>query len=218
MGKRLTRPFSVALFVGILAVFLIADRFTKDLAVEHLGDGKVIPFIPKILDFSITYNRGAAFGIFQGATLLLGIIAFTVSIALLLYLLVTSEQPLVLVIAMGLIAAGALGNAIDRVRTGEVIDFIHTLFVTFPTFNVADSCVTIGVVIFLIYLIVGMIVSGKTSPQVEEGVSDSETTQVEDGASDSAAQQTEDAFPSKETLQIEDVAVDSCEDTDSTDA
>jgi len=53
-----------------------------------------------------------------------------------------------------MIVAGALGNAIDRVLHGMVIDFVRTLFVDFPLFNVADSCITVGIILFIIYIII----------------------------------------------------------------
>jgi len=58
------------------------------------------------------------------------------------------------VVGFSLIVTGALGNATDRLRHGAVVDFIHPLFIDFPIFNVADSCITIGVIILVLYFII----------------------------------------------------------------
>lgn len=101
------------------------------------------------LGFHFTYvqNTGAAFGILENTTLILGILSATVA-AVLAFFLLTQHRSLnrLAQIALNLILAGALGNMIDRFRLGYVIDFIHFYLpnFNFPVFNVADSCVVIG--------------------------------------------------------------------------
>ena len=154
MKKALRRPFALALFVSMVAVLLIADRFTKILAVEHLSDAGSIPFIPGILDFTLVYNEGVAFGLFTGANLVFVVVALLVSLSVITYLLYGRSHKLIEVVSLGLIVAGALGNLVDRIRISAVIDFIRTTFVEFPVFNIADSCVTIGCLMLMLYIIV----------------------------------------------------------------
>ncbi|MCL1890567.1 MAG: signal peptidase II [Coriobacteriia bacterium] len=171
MKKRFLRSTSVVLFVALVAALLLADRITKILAVEHLSDGKAIAFIPHVLDFVLVFNKGAAFGMMEGATLLFTVIAFAVSFGLLLYLLLTKSHAVLELLGISLIAAGALGNAIDRIRFGEVTDFIHTLFIEFPVFNVADSCVTVGAILLAFYILGSEFFKPAASSKVEAKVS-----------------------------------------------
>ncbi|MCL2756528.1 MAG: signal peptidase II [Coriobacteriia bacterium] len=175
MKKRIDRPVAVSLFVGIFALLLIADRFTKIMAVEHLSGKGSVPFIPYVLDFYLTYNQGAAFGIFQGAKPFFIILAFLVCIGIFTYLLLNKKHTLFEIIPLALIGAGALGNAIDRLRVGEVVDFIRTIFMDFPIFNVADSCITVGVIIFILYMFVGFFKTEHT-PKINDSEEQEEET------------------------------------------
>jgi signal peptidase II len=72
-----------------------------------------------------------------------------------LYLLLMKRHATLTLLGLGLVAGGAIGNAIDRALTGRVVDFIHTLFIEFPLFNVADSAITVGAVLFGVVLVFG---------------------------------------------------------------
>jgi len=112
--------------------------------------------------FHITYirNKGAAFGILSGANENLRIPFFltvsVIAIAIILYTIYTyEEESQVFPVSMGLILGGAIGNMIDRVRLGEVIDFVdvHWYGHHWPAFNVADSAITVGVTLLIINII-----------------------------------------------------------------
>jgi len=184
LKKRLTRPYAFAFYVGIAVVLLIADRITKILAVEHLSDGTSVTFIPYVLDFCLTFNRGAAFGIFQGGRVFFVILALAVCIGVFIYLLMHKSHSLVEVLAISMIAAGAVGNGIDRFRAGEVVDFIRPVFIDFPIFNIADSCITVGVIIFILYL---FFVSFRKTPAQADETEDSDAVEDSDVAEDSVA-------------------------------
>ena len=117
------------------------------------------------LGFSLTYvrNNGAAFGILQNlsfpigpvtlnGTILLGILSGSVALALLIFLLRSRRRLSALqLIALTLILSGAVGNMIDRLRLGYVVDFIHFQVpgFNFPVFNLADSCVVVGAILLI---------------------------------------------------------------------
>jgi signal peptidase II len=131
------------------------DRLTKSLVVSYLSDGSTIELLPGIVDFLLVYNRGAAWGMFEGARLFFVIGALIAVIAILLYVGYTKRHATLTIVSLGLLAGGAIGNAIDRALSGEVVDFIHLLFIEFPLFNVADSAITCGVILMFIAVFFG---------------------------------------------------------------
>jgi signal peptidase II len=123
---------------------VIADQATKAWMSRALADGRVIPAFPGVA-WELGYNNGAAFGTLEGANWKLAIGAI-VAIALILYW-ARQVHSSSMAFALGLLLGGAVGNLIDRIRLGHVIDFIalqrggQTIF---PNFNVADSAITVG--------------------------------------------------------------------------
>ncbi|MGP1348900.1 MAG: signal peptidase II [Stomatobaculum sp.] len=132
------------LFLIITAAAVWADQFTKRLAVEHLKLREPVVLIPGVLGFLRIENTGAAFGILKGHMSLFYIITALVGIVILyvIFRLPTVRKYRPLLLALSLIAAGAIGNLIDRVTRKSVIDFIYFVPVDFPVFNVADIFVT----------------------------------------------------------------------------
>ena len=155
MRKRHSRTISFIVFAVIICISVVLDRITKSLAESYLGGGHVQPFIPGFLDFRLVYNNGAAWGMFEGARGIFLIIAAFAILAVLIYLAINKKHASVEVIALGLIVGGAIGNGIDRAISGWVVDFIHTLFIDFPLFNIADSSITVGVILFAIVFLFG---------------------------------------------------------------
>ncbi len=139
----------------ILAAVLIAtDQLSKFWVVKTLTFGERNPIG---LGFNLTYtkNTGAAFGILQNSTLILGGLSALVSLLLIIYLVRQAKRIHFLQrSALTLILAGALGNMIDRFRLGYVVDFIDfylpSINFDFAVFNVADSCVVIGAGLLMI--------------------------------------------------------------------
>ena len=138
------------------ALFVILDFVTKKLAYLYMPKNERITVIPYLFDFQFLYNDGAAFGIlddnrwvFMSATvlfLIVGIIYF--------FSLKCNEKFLSYIVM--LIISGGIGNMIDRVTTGEVIDFITFGFFEFPSFNFADCCVVVGCALWILYLLIDM--------------------------------------------------------------
>ena len=143
-----------ALLVALVVVTL--DQLTKAIVERSMGLYESIPIVP---GFSLTYvrNTGAAFGMLAGAPpslrLPLFLLVTAVAIwALVSYLRATPAHRRMLVWALGGILGGAIGNFICRMRYGEVVDFFHLHWGdwSWPMFNVADSAITVGVVIVIL--------------------------------------------------------------------
>ena len=128
----------------IVLLLILPDQLTKQLAVRSLASGKSIPLIPGVLELTFVRNRGAAFGILQDARLFFFVITLA---ALLVIGFVYARVPsgrryLPMRICLCLIAAGAIGNLIDRAALSYVRDFIYFRLIDFPVFNVADIYIT----------------------------------------------------------------------------
>lgn len=140
----------------IIILGLAADMVTKRWAFDQLRPGRVVDLIPGYLDLSYLENRGAAFGIFQGQARLLGIASAAVALGIFFYLIRNKKMHNLMKAALALIVTGALGNVIDRLRYGFVVDFIHFHLKDawhFPTFNVADICVSVGAGLMILYIL-----------------------------------------------------------------
>jgi signal peptidase II len=138
------------LFWVIALLVLALDRISKELAAGLPGDGIVL--IPGVLGLRYAQNTGAAFSLLAGQPRLLGILSLAVIAAGFLWL---RKKPLAAfpLAALALMAGGAAGNMIDRLVRGYVPDMIEALFVNFPVFNVADSCLTVGCGMLMISLL-----------------------------------------------------------------
>lgn len=132
-------------FLGIL-LFVGADQYTKLLAVEKLKDQADYPVIPNVFSFSYLENTGAAFSSFTGQQTFLIILTSVVMLLILWKYLSTpsGKRFLLLRISFLLIISGGIGNLIDRILNGYVVDFLYFIPINFPKFNLADCFVCIG--------------------------------------------------------------------------
>lgn len=140
----------------IFIIGMLLDYFTKIWAIETLKGQQDITVIKGYFDLSYLENRGAAFGIFQGKVYLLAAVTMVIMAVLFVMYLKTKKKTLLLTVSTALILTGAIGNLVDRLRYGFVVDFIswhwkNTYY--FPTFNVADICITIGTGLLILYII-----------------------------------------------------------------
>ncbi|WP_106768288.1 signal peptidase II [Paenibacillus faecalis] len=132
----------------IALIVLMLDQGTKYLIATRLELGEQIPVIGNFFVITSSRNRGAAFGILQDQIWFFIVVTIVVVIGLIWYLRkVRIEGRKLLPTALALVLGGALGNFIDRLFMGEVVDFLQFNFgnYTFPIFNIADSCIVIGV-------------------------------------------------------------------------
>jgi signal peptidase II len=157
----LTR-FGVLAF-AIAVVVAVLDRVTTSLAVDHLHDVHHVwgPF-----GLALTYNSGFAFSLFSGRGALVTVL-LCIGVVVLGFV-VAQVRTLPLAVGSGLVLGGAIGNLSERIvggPGGDVPDFITLRY--WPTFNVADACVTVGVIIVIVVMLFGG--RAPARPQVEEG-------------------------------------------------
>jgi signal peptidase II len=132
----------------VAALVVVLDQTTKALVRSDIAQGEkkgVVSFI----DLVYVRNEGVAFGKLSGGGILVAIVVAAALCALVFYFATHIDLPLIW-LPTGLLLGGAIGNIIDRVRFSAVTDFIQ--FPHFPAFNVADSCITVGVVFLLIVI------------------------------------------------------------------
>lgn len=151
-GEEETPSLARGVFLLLAGFVVLLDQLTKTLAQSHLIHGSSLPLVPRFFHLTLVENQGIAFGFFQGGDKLL-LVVITLSIAaLILFGFRTPPLQLKTQWGIGLILGGALGNWIDRIRFGAVVDFLD--FRIWPVFNLADTAITIGVGIFLIDLLI----------------------------------------------------------------
>lgn len=145
------------IFGALVFLVLLLDQITKLLAVHFLSGVDTVPVLQNVFHLTLVYNTGIAFGFFRNSQgLLLGAISLC-----LVFILIwgaksfknSSKDPAQKLqsFALALILGGAIGNWIDRVRVGSVIDFLD--FRIWPVFNLADSAITVGVCYYLLLLL-----------------------------------------------------------------
>ena len=141
-------------FTIFAAGIVAADQFTKFLTVANIALYEDVPFIPGLLQLTYVQNTGAAFSSFEGQQWMFALIfaAFTVGI-----LWEYFKKPMGFSTferwCIAAVYGGGLGNMIDRVRMGYVVDMIETTFIEFPVFNVADCFITCGCIALMVHLI-----------------------------------------------------------------
>jgi signal peptidase II len=147
----------LAPYLAILASVVVLDQVTKVWLVRSLELHDYRPIIDGFLSLSHVHNRGAAFGVLSNASLpnqhlLLAGLSLAALLAITYYFLRLPAEARLPRVALALVLGGAVGNLIDRLRLGHVVDFIHVYWRqhAWPDFNVADSAITIGVVLLIL--------------------------------------------------------------------
>lgn len=136
------------LFVAIAIGTFIADRVTKILVEDRLRLGEHVDVLGDAFGLRHIRNRGIAFGLFSDAGSLVVIGTLVVGVLLFVFMLRVEPSDLLTICGGGCITGGAMGNLVDRVQRGYVIDFLHVP--RWPTFNIADVSITIGVALVLL--------------------------------------------------------------------
>ncbi|KNF08727.1 lipoprotein signal peptidase LspA [Gottschalkia purinilytica] len=137
-------------------IIVILDQLTKYYAVSHLAGKEPFIIIKDFFQFSYVENRGAAFGILQEQRLFFIMLTLIVILGIIVYTKINKKLSKASKTSLGMILGGAVGNFIDRLRLGYVIDFIDFKFgkvYDFPVFNIADIFIVIGTFL-LMYLII----------------------------------------------------------------
>lgn len=136
-------------FIIALAI-IAADRLAKGAVASSAKVGETIASVPGV-EIIYVKNTGAAFSFMSGRVSLLAIVSIVFCIAAVVYWIVKKPRHYVMCTAVAMMFAGALGNAIDRISLGFVIDFIRVTFIDFPVFNIADIAITSGAALLIIY-------------------------------------------------------------------
>jgi len=152
---------SPSILLLVLFLVLIADQLSKLLIIEYFQEGQSLSIIGNLVRFQFIYNEGGVMGTRIGPSWIYTILTVFALILIIRFLISDKTGKMSSGIALALIAAGAIGNLIDRIRFGKVIDFIdidipdiHFLNIyRWFTFNVADAAITAGLAIFVIVLL-----------------------------------------------------------------
>ena len=146
MRRKITIPLTIVLLI-------VLDQLVKWAIVSNIKIGEVKGFIPSIMSLTYLQNTGAAFSILENQQWLFTIITLLVIGGAIWYLIKNIKGSFWLISGLTLIIAGGLGNFIDRLRQGFVVDMFQVDFINFAVFNVADTYLTFGVLIMLLVII-----------------------------------------------------------------
>lgn len=142
----------VSIFISILLLILL-DQAVKGYVVKEIPLGGMRRFIPKVVSLTYLKNSGAAFSMLENQQWFFTIITLIAMGAAFVYLYRHIKGSIWLLLGLTLIISGGIGNFIDRLRQGFVVDMFHLDFMNFAIFNVADIYLTIGVGLLLIYIL-----------------------------------------------------------------
>jgi signal peptidase II len=161
--------------LGVVALTFIADQASKWAILDAMRppgvtgtpfDTSTVTAVLPVLDFVLVWNRGVSFGMGNSGSTwnTIGFAAIAIIVAAVLLVWMSRTPKLLLTIALGLIVGGAIGNLLDRLRFGAVVDFLYVHvpgFTWWPAFNVADSAITVGAILLAIDSLFG----GNESPK-----------------------------------------------------
>jgi signal peptidase II len=146
------RPLRAGMLVAILTIFF--DQLSKWWILNLVMAPPKIIEVTQFFNLVLVHNRGASFGIFSDAPgwASIALIVFAIIISIVLAIWMWQAQETFLSIALALVIGGAIGNVIDRIRFGAVVDFldVHAGGWHWPAFNVADSAITLGVILLIL--------------------------------------------------------------------
>ncbi|HFU4000047.1 TPA: signal peptidase II [Streptococcus suis] len=137
-------------FPIVAAGLIVLDQLVKAWTVANIALDTVEPFLPGFMSLAYLRNYGAAWSILQNQQWFFTIITIAAVTGLIWYYIKQIQGNIWTLFSLSLMIAGALGNFIDRIRLGYVVDMFHLDFISFPVFNVADICLSVGVGILFI--------------------------------------------------------------------
>lgn len=140
----------------LAALIVFLDQLSKYLTVLYLKPVGTFPIIRNALHLTYVENRGAAFGMLENSRWVFMLVSSVAIVALSVYLIYKKPQNRLLCVSLSFIIGGGIGNMIDRVFLGYVVDMIDFRLINFAVFNVADSFVCVGAGLLMLYLILAM--------------------------------------------------------------
>ena len=138
--------------IVIILILTICDQLLKSWVASSIVLGGSKQLIPGIIELTNLRNSGAAWSIFEGQQTFFTIITI-IAIIVISYFIWQYRKNIPMLIGLSLIMAGTIGKFIDRLRQGYVVDMFETTFINFPIFNIADMCLTIGVIWLIICIL-----------------------------------------------------------------
>ncbi|GGA97456.1 lipoprotein signal peptidase [Macrococcus hajekii] len=152
----MNRKYNLHIMASFAIFLILADQLTKWIIVKSMDIGDSIPVIGDILEITSHRNHGAAWGMLQNQMMFFYLITVVVLVAIAYFYRKEASYKPVMQLGLTLVFAGAIGNFIDRLFRGNVVDFIDTKIINydFPIFNVADACLTVGVIILIYDILV----------------------------------------------------------------
>ena len=164
--KHTKKHISCSVMIFLIIAF---DQITKYFASLNLKNADAVGFIPGLVQFRYAENTGMAFSMLSGARWVFILVTVIACVLVLYYLFSDRCKSLWLYWSLGVIVSGGIGNLIDRIKFGYVVDFIEPTFVDFAVFNIADCAVTCGAVSLISYLVYDMIKDSKQSKENGNG-------------------------------------------------
>ena len=139
------------LWISIIAASIILDQLTKWIVVNSMELYQSVTLIEKVFSFTYIPNYGAAWGMFSNHRWVFMVVTSIALIIMPIILYRYRKVHVLFSLSLSLFIGGAIGNMIDRVFVGYVVDFLEFTFIDFPVFNVADICVVFGAGIMIVY-------------------------------------------------------------------
>jgi signal peptidase II len=152
MIKKRTK-LEYIIYTVVIAVGIGLDQLTKLLSVLYLSPITTLPIIKDVIHLTYVENRGAAFGMLADQRWVFITVSTVAILAMLAYLYLGHADNMLSAISLSMIISGGIGNMIDRVFVGYVVDFLDFTFMDFPVFNGADCFVCIGAGMLILYLV-----------------------------------------------------------------
>ena len=153
--------FSYITYIALFTLCIALDQLTKWLAVRYLAPVDTVPIIDGVIHFTYVENPGAAFGMLKNAPWVFNTVSVITILFILGYLFLGHSESRLYSIALLFISAGGVGNMIDRVALGYVVDFIDFRLIDFAVFNGADAFVCVGAGFMILFLVLDIIKESK---------------------------------------------------------
>ena len=165
--KRMKRSQYV-LFSAIILIGILLDQLTKLIAVRMLKPIDTFPIIKNVLHLTYVDNRGAAFGMLADQRWIFIIVSTVTLVCMCLYLYSGKAEGRLMTVSLSMIISGGIGNMIDRIALGYVVDFIDFRLINFAVFNGADSFVCVGAGMLVLALLIDIVNEAKKNKKDSE--------------------------------------------------
>ena len=174
--KKYTKKklITLAVQLAVIAALTAVDLLIKRVVTDTIPLGADVGFLEGIIGWTYVRNKGVAWSMFDGNPAMLSVFTGILIGAVFIYLALPLKRPLAYEICVPVILAGGLGNLVDRLMNGFVVDYIKTLFLDFPVYNFADCLITCGAAALVIYMIYEIIRDSKAERQKKSGEAEGE--------------------------------------------